>query len=119
MTTRKRPQPAMSDADEAQIERRHRATDDDIGSIKRRLDDGAARMDGLEKAVKKNTEITEGNGALLTELRDILTSAKAGLRLLGWIGVAAAWVAGLTGAVLAAWKLLLLLKGGGEPPSAK
>lgn len=80
-----------------------------FGTIERRLDSGAKRMDDIEakladahEEIKRNSEITE-------DIREILSAGKLGLRVLGGIGQAVRWLGMLAAAAVAiygAWQAI-------------
>jgi hypothetical protein len=53
----------------------------------------------LEKMTCAQTEI-------LNDIKEIMQFSRSGLKLLGWFGVAARWIAGIAGAFLAVYALL-------------
>lgn len=70
-----------------------------IADIAIQMRDYDDRMSNVERELHANTEIT-------TEVRDLFTAVKSGFKVLGWLGVAAKWVAGLVGvaaSLYAAW----------------
>ena len=77
--------------------------------INARLNHGAGRMTKLETGVAENTVIT-------TEVRDLLTALKGGLRLAGWLGSAAKWLGGLAVAGAGLYTAFYMLMHGGQPP---
>lgn len=80
-----------------------------VNIIYDRLDTGSARMDSLEAAIKLNTDAT-------MEARDILVAAKGAFRVLGWLGVIAKWVGGISTAGVAIYVALYVLTHGGRFP---
>ena len=71
----------------------------DMAAIKKRLDVGADRMDGMQDELTRNTEVT-------TEVREILSAVRSGLKVLGGLGTLAMWVgklAAAAAAISAAW----------------
>lgn len=94
--------------------RRH--SDAALRAIEARLGAGTQRMDALEAAMRANTAMTAGNEALLKEVLDIMTTAKAGFRALGWLGAVVRWVGGLAAAGAALWALYQSIRNGTPPP---
>jgi hypothetical protein len=64
------------------------------------------RLAQLETEVKANTELTTGLKADVSELLDILSAGKSGLRVLGVLGAVLKWTAGIVTAVAAIWAAL-------------
>lgn len=91
-----------------QAERR-RASDDTLAAIEERLNIGHARMDALESAVQRNTELTQ-------DILSIMDTAKAGFRALGWLGVGVRWLGGLAAAGVAIYAAIYAITHGGQPP---
>lgn len=61
--------------------------------------ESSRRMGLMETSIEENTTMT-------SELLDIFKAVKGGFKVLGWLGAAAKWVAGIAGAiagVYAAW----------------
>ena len=65
-------------------------------SIEARLANGDERMSKLEAGLAANTEVTK-------EVLEIVTMGKSFFRVLGYIGHAIKWIAGIAAAVGAAW----------------
>lgn len=86
-----------------------RTDEDRLACIEARLLDGSARMDRMEAELSANTAIT-------VQVRDLLQALRGGLRVLGWLGVAAKWIGGIAAAVTAVWALIHALIHSGRPP---
>lgn len=79
-------------------------------AIENELAAGKARMDNLEKMTCAQTEI-------LNDIKEIMQFSRSGLKVLGWVGVAARWIAAIAGATAAVYALLHVT--GGLPPKGK
>ena len=64
-----------------------------------------ARMSLLETEIKANTRITAGLQDDMNVLLDILGAAKSGLKVLGGLGKAVKWIAGIVTAGGVIWGL--------------
>lgn len=64
------------------------------------------RLTQLESEMKTNTALTSGLQTDVSELLDILTTAKSGLRVLGVLGAVIKWTAGIITAAAAIWAAL-------------
>jgi len=72
----------------------------DLAGVQRQLSNGDLRMTAIETELRNNT-------ALTAEVREILTFARTGLRVLGAIGTAVQWlakIAAAAAALYAAWQ---------------
>ena len=54
------------------------------------------KIERMERELRENTRITR-------ELRDIMVTVKSGARMLGWVGAAIKWLAGVVAAAVALW----------------
>ena len=54
------------------------------------------KIERMERELRENTIITR-------ELRDIMVTIKSGARMLGWVGAAIKWLAGVVAAGVALW----------------
>lgn len=63
------------------------------------------RMDTFEGALAANTKVTQSISGDTSELLDVFKSVKGGFRVLGWMGAAAKWVAGIAAAGVALWQM--------------
>ena len=54
------------------------------------------KIERMERELRENTRITR-------ELRDIMVTIKSGARMLGWVGAAIKWLAGVVAAGVALW----------------
>lgn len=86
-----------------------RDDEDRLAAIEARLLEGSARMDRMQAELSANTAIT-------VQVRDLLQTLRGGLRLLGWLGVAAKWIGGIAAAVTAVWALIHAAIHSGRPP---
>lgn len=79
-----------------------------LHEARRRVPEMDARLRDIETELAANTKVT-------TEVREVLDTFKGGMRMLGWMGIAAKWIAGIAaaiGAVIAIWETL---RSGGPP----
>ncbi len=74
------------------------------------LQRGTSKMADVERELLVNSSTT-------TEVREILATARGGLRLLGFIGVAVKWATIIAGGITALVVLWQTIKNGGKPPS--
>jgi hypothetical protein len=70
------------------------------------------RLDAIETSLEENTQIT-------TEVRELLTAFKGGMRVLGWLGTFAKWAGGIAGACVALYSAWYALTHGGDLPGSK
>jgi hypothetical protein len=83
-----------------------------LASIEHRLGMGDERMASIERELASNTEVTR-------EIRDLMTAARVGFRVLGGLGTAAKWLGGLATAGLAIWALWQSIRHGTPPSPGK
>lgn len=102
----------MFEVDEPHADRRFADPDLWRANICRQLKEGAARMDAMQVEIEANTQVTLALKDDTGELLDILNACRGGLKVLGWIGTAAKWLAGVAAAV----GILYGLLHGGLPP---
>lgn len=86
-----------------------RDDEDRLAGIEARLLEGSARMDRMQAELSANTAIT-------VQVRDLLQTLRGGLRLLGWLGIAAKWIGAIAAAVTAVWALVHAAIHSGRPP---
>ena len=82
-----------------------------IGNVEDRQTDAAVRMDTMQRELTANTEVT-------TEVRELLSAAKGGLKVIGGIGTVAKWIGGIGAAgvsLYTAWHFLRYGKPPGSP----
>jgi len=98
------------------LEAGHRLLAEQIAEAVAALREGAfsaqrveSRMGILETELAANSETT-------TEVREILATARAGLKVLGGLGTAARWVGYLAAAATAVYALWYTVTHGGKPP---
>lgn len=70
------------------------------------------RLRQLEQQLSDNTTIT-------SEVRDLLQAAKAGMKVLGWLGAVAKWCGGVAGACVAIYTAWYAATHGGDLPGGK
>jgi hypothetical protein len=80
-----------------------------LQEIEERLDRGAATMREFRTELAANTETTN-------EVRELLEAGKNGLKVLGWIGVGAKWIGGMSAALVAVWSLIYAATHNGQLP---
>ena len=73
------------------------------------LQERGKRLAAVELELKTNSATTQ-------EVRDILATARAGLKVLGGIGQVVRWMGYLSAAAASVYGFLLLIKHGGKPP---
>lgn len=69
-------------------------TEERLAAIEKRLERGSERMAAIEMGMAENTRITR-------DVHELLELGRNGLRVLGYLGVAARWVGGIAAAVAA------------------
>jgi uncharacterized protein YoxC len=95
---------------EAFDDKRHDVTDlrDELQTMQQRMD---RRVNSVEANLQANTDMTAkialGTGQVIL----IFESMKSGVKVLGWIGIAAKWVGGIVGAIAAIYAFIQTLKG--------
>lgn len=92
-----------------QVRNDRRQFDAALQAIEERLVSGTQRMDAIETAMRSNT-------AMVQEVLDIMSTAKAGLRALGWLGTGVRWLGGVAAACAALWALYQSIRNGAPPP---
>jgi len=95
-----------SDTDEvnavAERVEREAKTNDRFTALERRLTD-------IELDMRKNTDLTQ-------EIRDVMTAAKVGFKVLGGVGIAVKWAGIVAGGALALYTAFYTFTHGGIPP---
>jgi hypothetical protein len=81
-----------------------------LADIDQRLARGDARMANIEADLSGNTAITR-------EIRDLMTAARLGLRMLGGMGQVAKWLGMVATAAVAIYTAVHMLTHGGQPPT--
>lgn len=89
--------------------------EEQIVAINKRLDAGSQRMKNMQIEIAGNTLELAANTEITTEIRDLMIAAKVGFRLMGWIGIAAAWIGKLALAGSAVAAFIYAIKHGGPP----
>jgi hypothetical protein len=94
-----------------------------LAGIDDRLDKGSARMWDMSKQLDKQAERLDdlrdelaANTAATQDVRELLSVARGGLKVLGWLGVGAKWVGAVAAAITALWVLLHQLTHNGHLP---
>ena len=67
------------------------------------------RMTQIEDLLAQNTAMT-------AQMLDVVKAVKGGIKVLGWIGVGAKWLAGIAAAVTAIYTLIYMATHGGSKP---
>lgn len=80
-----------------------------LADIDQRLARGDARMASIEVELASNTDVTR-------EIRDLMTAARVGFRVLGGLGTAVKWMSILATAGAAIYTALLTLLHSSQPP---
>lgn len=87
-------------------------TEEEIGAIHHRLNQLEVGQTNLEVEIKANTRLTNGLQEGVTEVLDILGTAKAGLKALGILGNVLKWSASFVAACAALWAAIHQIGGG-------
>jgi hypothetical protein len=74
-------------------------------AIFKKFREGEARMDAMSSRIDENTAMTQALKNDTGELLQILHVGKSGLKVLGWLGAGAKWVAAIATAAVAMWGL--------------
>lgn len=82
-----------------------------IGNVEDRQTEAVGRMDTMQRELTANTEVT-------TEVRELLSAAKGGLKVIGGIGTIAKWIGGIGAAGVSIYTVYHMLTHGGKPPGA-
>lgn len=82
-----------------------------IGNVEDRQTEAVSRMDTMQRELTANTEVT-------TEVRELLSAAKGGLKVIGGIGAVAKWVGGIGAAGVSIYTLWHMFTHGGRPPGS-
>lgn len=91
-------------------------TADRLKAIEERLVAGDTRMNDFENKLSENTAATLATNAITADIKDILTAAKVGLKVIGAIGTIAKWIGLIATAVVAIYGAIYAVKSGGVPP---
>lgn len=89
---------------------------DRLKAIEDRLVAGDNRMNDFETKLSENTAATLSTNAITADIKDILTAAKVGLKVIGAIGTIAKWIGLIATAVVAIYGAIYAVKSGGVPP---
>ena len=81
-------------------------TDGDKAEIHTRLTQLEAGQTNLEMEIRANTRLTNGMQQDVSEVLDILGTAKSGFKVLGVMGQVIKWSASIVAAVAAVWAAL-------------
>jgi hypothetical protein len=84
-------------------------TRSDLANVQRQLASGDLRMNAIESELRTNTELT-------ADVKDLLDAARSGLKVIGWLGAAAAWMAKIATAIGAVYGVYQLIRHGAPPP---
>ena len=80
-----------------------------LQDVSRCLEAGTSKMSGLERELSDNSSTTR-------EVRDILSTARLGFRVLGGLGTAVRWFGYLASAGAACYVAWHMIVNGGRPP---
>jgi len=80
----------------------------DLGHVQRQLNEGHLRMTAIEAELKNNTHLT-------AEIRMLLETIRAGMRVLGALGTAASWLAKIAAGIGAAYAIYQAIRHGTPP----
>ena len=106
----------MSVDHSADIKTERRASAATLLGIEEQLAAGTERMDAFDATLKANTELIGAVAKQIQEVLDIMSTAKAGFRALGWLGAGVRWVGSVVAACAAVWAFYQMLRNGGPPP---
>lgn len=84
-----------------------------IQRIEQQLAEGARRMAALEAGQRRMRAELAANTSVTTEIRDLLTVGKSGLRIGGWVGSFVKWAGGIAAGVAGIWALARTFGKGG------
>lgn len=88
----------------------------DLEEIKGQTVANGKRIVQIETVQAAMLESLRLNNELTADIKDLLTAARVGFRVLGGLGTAAKWVGALAGAGMAIYMALYTLTHGGAPP---
>lgn len=80
-----------------------------IGGVEDRQTEAFSRMENMQRELTANTEVT-------TEVRELLSAAKGGLKVIGGIGTVAKWIGGIGAAGISLYTLWHMITHGGKAP---
>lgn len=84
-------------------------TPGELSAIHDRLNAGERRMKGIEEQIEENTSLTR-------DIRDLLSAARLGFKVLGGIGIAVKWIGVIAAAGVAIWSAFYAITHGGATP---
>lgn len=87
------------------FEQRLQEGHDQLVHFEARLDEGDARMGRIETTINANASAMTQNSSDTAEILQIMKDTKAAFRMIGHIGMAIKWLAGLIAAVGSVWFL--------------
>lgn len=83
--------------------------DERFAAITKRLDAGSTRMKRIESDLHQNTAITQ-------QIHDLVITAKAFFKILGYLGSGLKWLGIIAAAAVSIWGAVQTFKNGGPPP---
>lgn len=89
---------------------------DRLRAIDERLDRGALKMDQQAKQLSTMSAELKRNSATTNEVRELLDVGKAGLKVLGWLGAGAKWLAPIATMCVAVYSFWYAVFHGGQLP---
>ena len=100
------------------------STDSDTGQtmpatlieISSRLDTGDARMGRIEAAQKSMRAELVSNSEMTSDIHAAIAAARAGLKVVGWLGACAKWLGVLAAAAVAIYTAFFAAFHGGATP---
>ena len=84
-------------------------------AIEDRLAEGSDRMGRIEKAQTEISASLNSNTDMTSDIKGAIEAAKAGFKVLGWIGGVFKWLGAIAGGVAAIWALVYAMTHGGKP----
>ena len=88
----------------------------DLDAIKVQAASNGVRIAHVETVQAAMLESLRINNELTADIKDLLTAARVGFKVLGGLGTAAKWVGAMAAAGMAIWVALYALTHGGATP---
>jgi len=86
-----------------------------FGQIEDRLTAGDARMSGIDSKLSDLEDELRRNSEITKQIHEILLFCRSGLKVLGWVGTAAKWIASIVAGVSAVWAAYQFVRHGIPP----